>query len=57
MMRISRAVLSIAVAVVLLPMSSFAGVGVPELDPGSAVSGLAMVMTTAALILERRRRR
>jgi len=49
----------LAAALLLMPMSSFAGAfaAAPEIDPASAVSGLAMVMTTAALVIERRRRR
>ena len=38
--------------------SSFAGVGaVPELDPGSAVGGIALAITAAVLLAERYRRR
>ena len=37
--------------------SSFAGATVPELDPGSAVGGIALAITAAVLVLERYRRR
>jgi hypothetical protein len=38
--------------------SSFAGTNaVPELDPGSAVGGIALVITAAVLLVERHRRR
>ncbi len=48
----------VAALCVLAPVRSFAGaLGVPEIDPASAVSGLALVISTSALILERRRRR
>ena len=59
-MRKNSAVLFLSAVVCLLaPMSSLAGiiVPVPEINPASATGGLALVMTTAALILERRRRR
>jgi hypothetical protein len=49
---------SIVVALCLLaPVRSFAGAMVPEIDPASAVGGLALVMSASALIMERRRRR
>jgi len=37
--------------------SSFAGALVPELDPGSAVGGIALAITAAVLLAERYRRR
>ena len=38
--------------------SSFAGATVaPEMDPGSAVSGIALAITAAVLLAERYRRR
>jgi hypothetical protein len=36
--------------------SSFAGATVPELDPGSAIGGIALAITTALLLAERYRR-
>ena len=59
MKKASRFGFWLAATFVVMPMTSFAGVVVagPEIDPASAVGGLAMVMTTAALIIERRRRR
>lgn len=59
-MRRNSAVLFLSVAICLLsPMIALAGlpIGVPEIDPAAATGGLALVMTSAALILERRRRR
>jgi len=57
-MRKSSEALVLSIAVCLLaPMISIAGVPVPEIDPAAATGGLALVMTSAALILERRRRR
>jgi len=37
--------------------SSLAGVGVPEMDPGSAVGGIALAIWAALLLAERYRRR
>ena len=37
--------------------SSFAGTLAPELDPGSAVGGIALAITAAVLLAERYRRR
>ena len=37
--------------------SSIAGAPVPELDPGSAVGGIALAITAALLLAERYRRR
>ena len=37
--------------------SSFAGAGVPEMDPGSAVGGIALAIGAALLLAERYRRR
>ena len=37
--------------------SSFAGGSVPEMDPGSAVGGIALAITAALLLAERYRRR
>jgi hypothetical protein len=37
--------------------SSFAGTLAPELDPGSAVGGIALAITAALLLAERYRRR
>jgi len=37
--------------------SSFAGEPIPELDPGSAVSGIALVIGAALLLAERYRNR
>ena len=37
--------------------SSFAGTTVPELDPGSAVGGIALAIGAALLLAERYRRR
>jgi hypothetical protein len=42
----------------LAPVVAFAGISfAPEIDPASAAGGVALVITSAALILERRRRR
>ncbi|MEO8500746.1 MAG: hypothetical protein ABI565_07510 [Vicinamibacteria bacterium] len=58
MRRISAFVLLPVAALLLAPMSSLAGAGpAPEIDPGSLAGGVALVMTSAAVILERRRRR
>lgn len=59
-MRKNSAVLLLFVALCLLtPMIASAGiiVPVPEIDPASARGGIALVIASAALILERRRRR
>ena len=37
--------------------SSFAGASVPEMDPGTAVGGIALAITAAVLVAERYRRR
>ena len=37
--------------------SSFAGAPIPELDPGSAVAGIALAITAVVLLAERYRRR
>ena len=37
--------------------SSFAGTSVPELDPGSALGGIALAIGAALLLAERYRRR
>ena len=37
--------------------SSFAGTPIPELDPGSAVGGIALAIGAALLLAERYRRR
>ena len=36
---------------------SFAGAGVPEMDPGAAVGGIALVIGAALLLAERYRHR
>lgn len=57
-MRKTRVLVFLPLAALLLaPMSSFAGMPVPEIDPASVMGGVALVMTSAAVILERRRRR
>ena len=59
-MRRNSAVLFLSATLCLLsPMIALAGIAipVPEIDPAAATGGLALVMTSAALILERRRRR
>ena len=57
-MRKTRVLVFLPLAALLLaPMSSFAGVLSPEIDPASVAGGVALVMTSAAVILERRRRR
>ena len=57
-MRKTRVLVFLPLAALLLaPMSSFAGVAGPEIDPASVAGGVALVMTGAAVILERRRRR
>ena len=58
-MRKTRVLVFLPLAALLLaPMSSFAGiVPGPEIDPASVAGGVALVMTSAAVILERRRRR
>jgi hypothetical protein len=51
---------SLAVAVLLLPMAGIASAqqrSVPELDPGSAVSGVSLAVGAILLYLESRRRR
>jgi len=45
------------IALVLAPGAAFAGVTVPELDPSMSVAGLALLGGTAALVIERYRRR
>ena len=56
-MRKIYAFVSLPLAVLLLaPVTAFAAVA-PEIDPGSLAGGVALVMTSAAVILERRRRR
>jgi hypothetical protein len=42
---------------VLAPAAAFAGVGAPELDPSLSIAGLALLGGTAALVIERYRRR
>ena len=58
-MRKNSAVLLLFVTISLVtPMMASAGLPLaPEIDPASARGGLALVMASAALILERRRRR
>lgn len=57
MRKISDVFFLSAAICLLAPMLASAGMGVPEIDPASARGGLALVMASAALILERRRRR
>jgi hypothetical protein len=59
-MKLSQVVLR-AMAVAIVPMlwcgNAFAGVGVPELDPGTASGGIALVAVAGILLLERYRAR
>ena len=57
---ISRLALALGTCGLLWLASSgpaFAGAGVPELDPGSAVGGVALAVGAALLLAERYRRR
>jgi uncharacterized membrane protein YgdD (TMEM256/DUF423 family) len=57
---VSKLVSTVGICGVLLfagAVSSFAGTSVPEMDPGSAVGGIALAIGAALLLAERYRRR